>query len=839
MTTTSDNSVTNGPEPEPDPGPFTIEAREQRSKGMEVKAGDVWSFSATGRWTDLFVACGPEGYRNFLVDILQIKLQASGKSFFCLCGQVTGKDGKVTKDSETFEIGRGCTQEFKTSGTLSLFANDVPWLYWNNRGVVTVSVKRGGLPPSVADTDPKDFGGLTGWWRLVRRTADKTSGTGTLAILVLGACLILALLPQGVDLVRSISDDSLDAPKRQVFAFAAGLLFLAIQAWLWPRILINFNYGMNRETWKPKRLLEWTPRVLGIAPFVIVLYAMRDTLFTHPGLPIILVALGLAFLLFLYNREDLTRKITSDNGRSPVAPWWIIGCLAVAFILMVYTIIDPVAFGQALGAPAVVFVGLGLIIPPMIIALQSGKGAGLPVISGTLLAAVLLSWWVDNHEVGGRAFGRGPGPMTNISRPDLATAYKIWRSKQPDPGSGELPMVLVASEGGASRAGDWTAEVLGALHQKSGGKLALRLFAISSVSGGSVGAVGYSALLHAAPKLTPDKFAETLPKFTAQDALSPTLTGMLFSDLLQRFLPYPFLPDRAEALERAWENGWNDVCPAESKDGCTNLMQKPLLTLSPDKDKPWLPILIVNGASEETGRRILTSTVELGNAVDADDFHKIVQRDVQISTAISNGARFPWISPAGTLKRAGERQGHLLDGGYFDAAGVATIGELAQSITAVAGTDRLHFIFVFIGYDGATAPSRPADQQPTQKSLPSADEPTKRAAPTSTEGPPKGQDGGTRLLNEVLAPLLGLFASRTGHETHIMHVFRNTLAPTGTTAEIVPLMLCQSKGFEPPMDWALSDAARKFIHGALGSNADVPCSDANVAALQKINSAIK
>ena len=137
-------------------------------------------------------------------------------------------------------------------------------------------------------------------------------------------------------------------------------------------------------------------------------------------------------------------------------------------------------------------------------------------------------------------------------------------------------------------------------------------------------------------------------------------------------------------------------------------------TRAPPKTKPWRPILIINGASEETGRRIRTGTSHLGNAVDADDFHRIVAQDVQISTAIHNGARFPWISPAGTLTRQGSGQGHILDGGYFDAAGVATLAELAQAIAALPGRIP-SFVFISfscsIGYDGATEDSRPAGRR--------------------------------------------------------------------------------------------------------------------------------
>jgi hypothetical protein len=68
-------------------------------------------------------------------------------------------------------------------------------------------------------------------------------------------------------------------------------------------------------------------------------------------------------------------------------------------------------------------------------------------------------------------------------------------------------MVLVACRGGASRAGYWTAAAPAQL-QTAAAKLTgkdgkrvdfgAHVFAISSVSGGSVGAVGYSAMLKTA-----------------------------------------------------------------------------------------------------------------------------------------------------------------------------------------------------------------------------------------------------------------------------------------------------------------------------------------------------
>ena len=44
-----------------------------------VEAGETWSFSASGRWTNGLVRSGPAGYRNFLADALEIAPRVAGR----------------------------------------------------------------------------------------------------------------------------------------------------------------------------------------------------------------------------------------------------------------------------------------------------------------------------------------------------------------------------------------------------------------------------------------------------------------------------------------------------------------------------------------------------------------------------------------------------------------------------------------------------------------------------------------------------------------------------------------------------------------------------------------
>ncbi len=114
-------------------------------------------------------------------------------------------------------------------------------------------------------------------------------------------------------------------------------------------------------------------------------------------------------------------------------------------------------------------------------------------------------------------------------------------------------------------------------------------------------------------------------------------------------------------------------------------MRKPFLDLAPKANEPWRPILIVQGASENAGRRVLTSGVTFSRAeIDAGDFETDMTHDVAASTAILNGARFPWVSPGGTFPTARPRRvsDHVLDGGYFDNAGAETLREMVRALRA-------------------------------------------------------------------------------------------------------------------------------------------------------------
>ena len=566
-----------------------------------------------------------------------------------------------------------------------------------------------------------------------------------------------------------------------------------------------------------------------------------------------LLAIGAVFLALVVARQPITRLML---GHARTAPWvqgaWVTFGLAMALGAMVVAIIWPAGIGVALGAPAIVFLGLGFIIPVITIASQLGTSLRIPVIGALLLWAVLIGAFFDNHGVGRRALVAATGGP--IDRPTLESAFKQWAGRQPVGSNGKKTMVLIAVQGGASRAGYWTAVALNQLHQAVG-KIAApdgkptdfgeRVFAISSVSGGSVGSVGYAAMLKTARE---DKdFRNDLLGFAGRDALGPALTGMLYSDLLYRFLPLWLLPDRAETLERAWEEAWD--APDESTGlfpRTAGTIRAPFLSLAPKEGEQWRPLLIVQGASESGGRRMLASAVKLTcDEVDADDLLDGIGHDVAASTAILDGARFPWVSPGGTFThqpcdaKEGDPKSsdHVLDGGYFDNAGAETLREMTRAIRNLGGGDEkdLDIVFILIGYDNRKPP------------------------------PPSGikawvSDRIASLVpNDVFAPLLGLYNGMGAHEAHLAREMKlssqaGAVNPDPYLSQLTgdnpyaALVLCAGAikladggtiPYEPPMDWTLSGEAKRYIENAVIPDSGACAAKGNVEAIKAIVNALK
>jgi hypothetical protein len=130
-----------------------IDARERWTPtGLTLKAGSTYELSATGAWSDGGIDCGPSGFFSVGQGCLRAcvlrpteRLRVlPAAPWFALIGALDGDP------STAFEIGAGTTYTPARDGMLTCCANDVPWMRWNNRGYVDVTVTPADTPPGAA-----------------------------------------------------------------------------------------------------------------------------------------------------------------------------------------------------------------------------------------------------------------------------------------------------------------------------------------------------------------------------------------------------------------------------------------------------------------------------------------------------------------------------------------------------------------------------------------------------------------------------------------------------------------------------------------------------------------
>lgn len=381
---------------------------------------------------------------------------------------------------------------------------------------------------------------------------------------------------------------------------------------------------------------------------------------------------------------------------------WLPGVLSPPFVILSV-------------AAAWVFTGTFLIALPT-------QRFGAPVLPIVIVVAALLSFFSrDNHDVRLRAEGAAPNalPLDRAFEDWYSQAAKAWGNDR-----GPVPLVIVATAGGASRAGYWTTRVLGEIEDQHP-DFHKYVFAISSVSGGSLGAAVWRTMLQDGGARCPaGKLADCGKEFFAHDFLAPVFLTGLYADLAQRLLPGRLLPDRATALEQSWEVAWREVT------GGSVSFQQAFHQARPKPDE-WRPLLLLNGTSEKSGRRIITSELAVSSDCfpDAIDFFAMTGADVNLSTAIHNSARFPYIDAAGTIwtavkKETEPKEGappagppgkcnpsepathgassesivsdRIVDGGYFENFGAATAIDLLESLTEISDVQRRRFVPIIV-----------------------------------------------------------------------------------------------------------------------------------------------
>ena len=292
----------------------------------------------------------------------------------------------------------------------------------------------------------------------------------------------------------------------------------------------------------------------------------------------------------------------------------------------------------------------------------SAQGSAPPLVSAETVRAGFTDAWMDTQ---------GSAPPA-VSAETVETAFKSWREKNclldaTIPQSGDIterpavPLVLISTDGGGIRAAAWTSYVLDRVlgyaaaadnecgNGPAGRPRAAWVFAMSGISGGSVGMATYTmrslsntpfqdqetcrwgppsqALgcpISTPPARTRGPLAEpqcsdgckvAQPACTpigspsarstdgwirthlgACDPLAATVAWMLLIENPRSFIRVGKIPDRAAVLEQMWEQIWHS---RDNTPGLFSLRDQSRVSRS----RVPAPLLLMNGTSVETGCR--------------------------------------------------------------------------------------------------------------------------------------------------------------------------------------------------------------------------------------------
>ena len=363
--------------------------------------------------------------------------------------------------------------------------------------------------------------------------------------------------------------------------------------------------------------------------------------------------------------------------------------------------------------------------------------------------------------------------------------------------------VVVAATGGGIQASAWAARVLAGIQRDSvacGTGFDRALVAISAVSGGSAGAMffldAYDPATGALPPMS-DIDSEPSVKAAEASSLDEVAFGLAYPDLVWTVAPFlkglDFNPpslwngrnltaDRGTALEDAWKR-------------TASLGTSTLLSWRDDTAGAKRPAVMFNATVVETGQRMVLGSTTVAKAERRSpllDFREEYgDVDLLVATAARLSATFPYVSPPARVKRRGvfENAVHLVDGGYYDNYGTATLVEwLDEALSDGTATPR-RIVFVQI-----------------------------RASPSGGFDSTGGSRG---WLFEAFQPLTTTLAVRgTGQLSHSdLHVqlLRNqygghVIVPV--TFEFPRRLNAETDDVAPPLSWNLTPKDRGRLHDA-------------------------
>jgi hypothetical protein len=343
-----------------------------------------------------------------------------------------------------------------------------------------------------------------------------------------------------------------------------------------------------------------------------------------------------------------------------------------------------------------VYVVVGIITSPVLTSLRA------PSLAGLLFLLTMLNWGLSGMAF---FFDRYRIPVLtsiafllgaiSLAFPRADAYYMIYPQAQTDSSGAvsqqlmaqreQAKIILVAANGGGIQASAWTAQVLTGLERAcrassdcGGRSFARSVRLISAVSGGSVGAMyfanAYGKYGADEGELPADDKLKEIVRLAGRSSLDGVAWGLVYPDFLRVLLPFfselPFFwrTDRGRALEIEWRSGAD--------------LRARLGDWRADAAAGKRPATVFNATIVDSGRPLLFSTVDHDQYLGvAKSFEKLYPGyDVPVTSAVRLSATFPFVTPAARAHRDGQSdlsqpEYHVVDGGYYDNYGMATLVE--------------------------------------------------------------------------------------------------------------------------------------------------------------------
>lgn len=471
-------------------------------------------------------------------------------------------------------------------------------------------------------------------------------------------------------------------------------------------------------------------------------------------------------------------------------------------------------FKAVLAAPSAIL----MLAEPLPRAVRHGAALLLPLGAVAVIAASIMGTPIVREElIDDETADTGVG--------DIAEKFRVWLAERKT--GPRYPVFIVAAQGGGIYAASSTGAFLATM-QDHCPAFARHVFAISAVSGGSVGATLFNAAFadsiargtnrKAAVDVEPGcdslfekpgELSKRLTAITQEDHISPVLAYLLpdvISPLFAGFIPKSkcALPaassyGRDNILEKSFLYSFRLSDPSLRKRDYTvcpraadrNLMLQPFSKVWSEKGDA--PALLLNATWVETGYRVAFSPFDLKpiGAGTLYSFENLKNKpsDPPLIQAAIISARFPGIMPPWTFKLDRGSRWTFVDGGYADSSGAATALQLYNRLRVIGGDDvDLHLITLTDKFKALT----PRDIKPTG------------LAPAQS------------FVYDALSPVTTLLSVR---ELQSRKAVTEAHAQLGNKMIVVQL---DQKAYPLPLGWKLSGLSSDVIRLTIGDPARCP-----------------